>query len=204
MRPSQYLCIASVCVATLHARVVSGQAPQSAPVPLARFVEATQSDDRIAAPALQAIATGWKNSYTAMVIDLARMMRPPRQLQADASIGTPRPTDDNDSDDGPRPSIDVPMANDLGSPIRRRLLTFLGKQTGQRFGDDLPKWRSWMWTLPYDPHPDYAALKGLIYGQIDSRMREFFPPDVKATIRFDEVDWGGVTVNGIPDRKSVV
>ena len=197
MTPSQYLCIASVCVATLHARVVSGQAPQSAPVPLARFVEATQSDDRIAAPALQAIAAGWKNSYTAMVIDLARMMRPPRQLQADASIGTPRPTDDSDSD-GRRPSIEMPMANDLGSPIRRRLLTFLSKQTGQRFGDDLAMWRKWMWTLPYDPHPDYTALKGLVYGQIDSRMREFFPPDVKATIRLDEVDWGGVTVNGIP------
>ena len=55
-----------------------------------------------------------------------------------------------------------------------------------------------MWRLPYDPHPDYAALKGLVYGQIDPRMREFFPPGVKSTIRLDEIDWGGVKVNGIP------
>ena len=29
-------------------------------------------------------------------------------------------------------------------------------------------------------------------------MRAFFPPDVRAAIRLDEIDWGGVTVNGIP------
>ena len=55
-----------------------------------------------------------------------------------------------------------------------------------------------MWTLPYDPHPEYATLKGLVYGKVDPRMQAFFPLGVKSTIRLDEIDWGGVTVNGIP------
>jgi hypothetical protein len=29
-------------------------------------------------------------------------------------------------------------------------------------------------------------------------MRAFFPPGVQASIRLDEIDWGGVLVNGIP------
>ena len=82
--------------------------------------------------------------------------------------------------------------------MRRRLLAFLADRTGQPFGDDLGRWREWMWTLPAAPHPDYAAFKGLVYGQIDSRMRSFFPSGVRSTIRLDEIDWGGVPVNGIP------
>ena len=55
-----------------------------------------------------------------------------------------------------------------------------------------------MWKLPYDPHPDYGPFKGLVYGQIDPRMRAFFPDGVRSSIRLDEIDWGGVIVNGIP------
>ena len=70
-----------------------------------------------------------------------------------------------------RSPLDVP---DRGSPVRRRLIAFLSKQTGQPFGDDLTAWRDWMWQRPYDPHPQYAAFKGQLYGQIDPRMRAFF------------------------------
>jgi transposase-like protein len=56
----------------------------------------------------------------------------------------------------------------------------------------------WMWTLPYEPHPEYAAFKAHVYSQIDPRMRAFFPASVKADIRLDEIDTGGVAVNGIP------
>ncbi|HYE86455.1 MAG TPA: DUF3179 domain-containing protein, partial [Vicinamibacterales bacterium] len=59
-------------------------------------------------------------------------------------------------------------------------------------------WREWMWTLPYEPHPEYARFKGLVYSAIDQRMQRFFPPGVTSLIRLDEIDWGGVTVNGIP------
>jgi len=83
------------------------------------------------------------------------------------------------------------------NPVRTRLIRFLERQTGQRFGDDLGAWREWMWSRPYDPHPDYAVFKAAVYSRIDPQMARFF--DVpRATIRLDEVDWGGVGVNGIP------
>lgn len=82
--------------------------------------------------------------------------------------------------------------------VRARLTRFLEKQTGQRFGDDLSKWRKWMWNRPYEPHPDYTLYKSVLYGQMDRRMVEFFPPEGEQLIRLDEVDWGGVGVDGIP------
>ncbi len=181
------------------AALMAAQSPAS--VPLERFVEATREDEKVAAAALRDIAAGWKDSYTAMFVDLARVMRAPRTI-------LPGPIADDDPDSGGaddtlrRPPAVLPELVDRGSPVRRRLLTFLEKQTGRRFGDDLSAWRAWMWTLPYDPHPDYAALKGIVYGQIDPRMRAFFPPGVRSTIRLDEIDWGGVRVNGIPPLRS--
>ncbi len=55
-----------------------------------------------------------------------------------------------------------------------------------------------MWTLPYEPHPAYGEFKGKVYARIDPRMQAFFPAGVRASIRLDEIDWGGVGVNGIP------
>ena len=190
--------LALSCAAVLVVGVArQPRSQRSALVPLARFVEATQEDERVSSAALREIAAGWKDSYTPMFIDLARMMRPPRRASQD-SAPDPDVRDPEELDDRRRGPSDLPGVADRGSPIRRRLLSFLGKQTGQRFGDDLAKWRTWMWALPYAPHPEYATLKGLVYGQIDPRMRAFFPPAVPSTIRLDEIDWGGVKVNGIP------
>lgn len=172
---------------------------QTAVPPLRMFVEASSADERIATAALEQIAAGWKDSYAAMFVDMARLMRPSRHIIPTTQTDSPQILDDDRSTTAPErgfnDAADVP---DRGSPIRRRLIAFLEKQTGHRFGDDLNAWRNWMWKLPYDPHPEYAALKALAYGQIDPRMRAFFPPGVQATIRLDEIDWGGVTVNGIP------
>ncbi len=86
-----------------------------------------------------------------------------------------------------------------GVPQRGRLIDFLEDRTGQSFGTDLNRWRRWMWSLPYDPHPEYGEFKASLLGQVvDVRMMEFFPAGARATIRLDEVDWGGVPVNGIP------
>lgn len=171
---------------------------QAAPPPITRFVEATREDERIASAALRDIAAAWKDSYASLFIDLARMMRAPRRTVVGSGIETQSigGADEGDAPRG-RPVDDVPVA-DRGSPIRRRLLSFLDRQTRKGFGDDLTAWRAWIWSLPYDPHPEYASLKSIVYGQIDRRMRAFFPPGVRSTIRLDEIDWGGVTVNGIP------
>ena len=122
----------------------------------------------------------------------------PRQGAADLAEQAPSFDDDLGQTNPNRRADELVSAGDRGSPIRRRLLAFLARQTGQRFGDDLGAWREWTWSLPEDPHPDYAVLKSAVYGQIDPRMRAFFPAGVQATIRLDEIDWGGVVVNGIP------
>ena len=78
------------------------------------------------------------------------------------------------------------------------LLQFLEQQTGQQLGQNLGGWNHWVWSQPYEPHPDYAFLKGQWYSQIDARFADFFPRGTPSVIRLDEIEWGGVAVNGIP------
>lgn len=90
--------------------------------------------------------------------------------------------------------------------IRTRLMRFLSKQTGKTFGNDLKLWRKWSWSLPADPHPRYAEFKARLYAKVDPRMAAFFQAATEPRIRLDEIDWGGVGVNGIPalDQPKVV
>ncbi len=83
-------------------------------------------------------------------------------------------------------------------PLRTRVTDALTERTRQNFGADLRAWTRWAWALAYAPHARYAEFKGMLYTNIDVRMRDFFPPGVRALIRLDQVEWGGVPVNGIP------
>jgi len=152
------------------------------------FLQAASADRATARSALKELAPLWRDGYTPLVIDLVRLMRPARARGPSADPFAA----------GADTGFAGPASGDSGSPIRRRLIRFLEQQTGQRHGDNLDAWRRWMWSLPYEPHPDYAAFKGGVYGNIDPRMRAFFPAGVQATVRLDQVDWGGVPVNGIP------
>jgi hypothetical protein len=177
-------------VVGLAAQAVRAQSGAEAS-PLARFFEATREDNRVAAEALQQIAASWRDGYASMFLDLARMMRGPRRaVSASDDLTAPSFADGDSNSARGRPDATAPEIADRGSPIRRRLLEFLGRQTRQSFGDDLDAWRRWIWSGPYDPHPEYAALKGVVYSQIDPRMRAFFPAGAKASIRLDEIDWG--------------
>lgn len=166
------------------------------------FIEAASQDEKRAKAALDRIAAVWRDAYASMIVDMARLMRPARRPQPGG--GETLPSFDDEAGpgvlSGPERELDAPsIARQHPSTlIRSRLLRFLERQTGQRFGDELTRWRRWMWQLAYEPHPDYAAFKGLLYAQIDPEMRMFFPPGVTSLIRLDEVDWGGVNVNGIP------
>lgn len=118
--------------------------------------------------AREEVAAAWRDGYAAMVVDLLDLYR--------------------------RTGLVNPQ-----SFVRLAELTqFLEDQTGQTFGNDLDAWRRWIWSLPYEPHPRYGAFKGVIYAGLDPMFAEFFRPPVRSTIRLDEVQWGGVPVNGIP------
>jgi hypothetical protein len=166
------------------------------------FFQAASSDEKQAKAALDEISRHWRDGYTPMFIDFARMMRAPTRARTVTNEGQPSPSRETLTPD----ANDNTGASDPGSPVRRRLLQFLKKRTGQKFGDDLDGWRRWMWSLPYDPHPEYAYLKAGIYRNVDPRMTEFLYPDRTAAIRLDEIDWGGVRVNGVPplDHPSVI
>ena len=138
------------------------------------FFEALAPDDDRAARALDRIAARWRDGYSGIVWDLVTLIARPSRLDA------PRATE-------------PPSAR-----VWRRLVGFLEAQTGEHFDGDLMRAQRWIWEQPYDPHPQYALLKGAWYSEIDPDFRGFFPDGVASTIRLDEIVWGGVRVNGIP------
>lgn len=196
---------AALVAATVGLRAQAPAAPS-----LQLFLDVASPDDRTAKAALDALTPVWKDGYTPMILDMARLLRPAATAVDDTSTaefsggfddgetpgGTPGGTLGGRRGDGFGEPARRPVTRE--SLIRMRLLQFLERRTGKRFDPQLRGWRAWMWSLPYDPHPEYGEFKGLVYSRIDSRMSRFFPPGAKALIRLDEIDWGGVTVNGIP------
>jgi hypothetical protein len=171
------------------------------------FFQTTSSDEKEAEEALDAIAKNWQDGYAPLLIDIARFLPSPRRRRTPSSNPfadrDPGPGSDPDAErlgtfpsGGGGPSRPVPLSP--RAKARARITKFLEEQTGEKYGDDLSKWRRWMWNRPYEVHPDYALFKSVLYGEIDRRMTEFFPPGGKSLIRLDEIDWGGVPVNGIP------
>lgn len=166
------------------------------------FFQAMSRDAAEAKSALDALGKSWHDGYAGMIVDLVRLFpqapaRRPSRAPEDAIGAT-----DDDTPGG----ITPPSAGGgLGAPSfrpqdprRGRLIRFLEQQTGQRFGDDLRAWRRWIWRRPYEPHPELAVFKAALYSNIDPKMGSFFAPGPAPAIRLDEVDWGGVKVNGIP------
>jgi hypothetical protein len=161
------------------------------------FFQAASRDARESRAALDQLARTWSDDDAVLLIELARFMRPLRR----APPGGPEAL----APDGDAPPGAPAGAGDFSGPAqdpsaftRTRLVGFLEKQTGQRFGDDLQRWRRWIWGRPAALHPDYLPFKAALYARVDPRFARFFPPGVRSEIRLDEIDWGGVAVNGIP------
>jgi hypothetical protein len=182
----------------------------AAPAPsIEDFVALASKDEKVHEAAATRLSPVWRDGYAALVIDLARFFRPQRATPgggpADDALG------EIDSQTGAAPpargrevAFSAPRSPE--SLIRARLLRFLSARTKKSFGSDLRPWRRWMWSLPYEPHPDYAAFKAKLYANVDPRMARFFESPAPPRIRLDEIDWGGVPVNGIPplENPSVV
>lgn len=62
-------------------------------------------------------------------------------------------------------------------------------------------WRR-VWANDYERHPEYARFKERLYRQVDPRFANYFDDNPQATIRLDEVRWGGVVRDGIPPLDS--
>ena len=192
----QKLTIAAAFALALASATDSTAAQQPAPVShpdIQLFFTALADDDDQAEAALDRIAESWRDGYAGIIWDLVRFMRRPRRPRF-------QPLDFRDPADPnrPPPSASLQAPEHPTTKLWRRLMEFLEDRTDQRFRGDRARMHQWIWEQPYDPHPDYAAFKGAWYGQIDPRFREFFREGDTATIRLDEIDWGGVPPNGIP------
>ena len=155
------------------------------------FFRALDQDAGMAEAALDQIAGKWRDGYAGMLWDLIRFYPPPRNQAPTFSTDPTDPT--NRTQELPPPPVESP-----GTRVWRRLMGFLEEQTDQRFRGSIVGAHQWIWAQPYDPHPDYAFFKGVWYRQIDPAFADFFPPGTESLIRLDEIDWGGVPVNGIP------
>jgi Protein of unknown function (DUF3179) len=190
--------------------LLAAPAAPSEPPDIRVFFAAASQDEAQSEQALAAIAGAWSDDYAAMIVDMARFMRPKARGRGQADFGgldadETEPGNEYLGELGAATGGNFPSGGGGGAAeehpstrVRERLVGFLEEQTGQRLGDDLQAWRRWYWNRPYSPHPDYTVFKAVLYGQIDERMVEFFPVDGPERIRLDEVDWGGVRVNGIP------
>ena len=90
---------------------------------------------------------------------------------------------------------------EAGRPIRRSRVASFGSSASrpaQFFGQDSQRWLKWVWKQPHEPHPEYLIFKRSFYKIVDPRMTKFFPVGCRSLVRLDEVQWGGVKVNGIP------
>ncbi len=70
--------------------------------------------------------------------------------------------------------------------------------SGARFGGDWPAWVEWYGATALAPPPGFTGWKGRLFGRIDPHFREFLADSTPSRIRIEEVQWGGVPVDGIP------
>ena len=195
-----------MCTLAWALAVAAPLAAQAQAPDIRLFFQATSRDGREADEALRAIGGVWRDGYAGLVIDLARFF--PSSRRPSGSGGPAEALEALEAGDGENPlqgrpprgpgAVGAPAPLSPGAQVRARLVRFLQKQTGERFGDDLGGWRRWLWSRPHEPHPDYPAFKAALYARVDPRMAEFFRPGDRALVRLDEIDWGGVPVNGIP------
>lgn len=99
---------------------------------------------------------------------------------------------------------------DLLARRRQPIGELLKAKTGQSFSvygtDGLFQWLQWVWTQPYKPAADYIQFKQWLYSKRDPSFAAYFDEPIKASIRLDEVVWGGVGQDGIPplDHPAIV
>ncbi len=82
-----------------------------------------------------------------------------------------------------------------------QILELIRSQTGQNFGIKFDGWFQWIWSQEFEQHPGYANFKSKLYEKKDARFPEYFVKTDNATIRMDEIRWGGVQRDGIPPLK---
>ncbi len=99
------------------------------------------------------------------------------------------------------PLIELVRAGQLGIAGRRgynQRVIALERLTGQSLGGDWFGWAEWYAGTDLEPPPGFIGWKGRLLGALDARYAELLGPGTPARIRVEEIDWGGVPIDGIP------
>jgi hypothetical protein len=74
----------------------------------------------------------------------------------------------------------------------------LQSMTGQPFDILWIAWVEWYAASDLEPPPGFTTWKGELLARIDPKFAEFLTDDHPADISVEEIQWGGVNVDGIP------
>jgi len=70
--------------------------------------------------------------------------------------------------------------------------------SGESFGANWPAWVEWYGATDLTPPPGFIGWKGDVLSFIDPRFADFLQDDAPSQIRAEEIQWGGISVDGIP------
>lgn len=70
--------------------------------------------------------------------------------------------------------------------------------SGQRLGADWPAWVEWYGSTTLTTPPGFTGWKGRLLARADLRFKEFLADNQPTRLRVEEIQWGGVKVDGIP------
>lgn len=87
--------------------------------------------------------------------------------------------------------------------ITAKLVILFAEKTGRNFDADYNKYFQYLWNKKATYTDDYFEFKSIIHQRIDPKFATYFSGRAKqATIRLDEVRWGGVLQDGIPPLRN--
>lgn len=87
----------------------------------------------------------------------------------------------------------------LLSPTRHSMfIVALENLSGQSFGADWPAWVEWYGGTELVPPEGFTGWKGILLSTIDIGFVDFLQDDFPSVIRVEEIQWGGVLIDGIP------
>lgn len=70
--------------------------------------------------------------------------------------------------------------------------------SGETFSYHWVEWVEWYGKSDLESPPGFAEWKGKFFSRIDPRFADFLNDDARSLIRVEEIQWGGVLVDGIP------
>lgn len=83
-------------------------------------------------------------------------------------------------------------------PRRSEIAASLEALSGERSGASWPAWVTWYAGTELAPPPGFTGWKGQLLSRIDPRFGALLATGTPATIRVEEIVWGGVGYEGIP------